>query len=135
MIKLKFNIPLYDFDVTLLQIESKGDKEDVVKFMKGIKCQEQFITGVTDYIEKGAINGGETYRNFDLRKILVIFCPMKNESTRAEVYSHEKRHIEDRVMQHASVDDIESAGLLAGFLGRKFYQFMQLVKKDSNGNR
>ena len=54
---------------------------------------------------------------------------MKNERTRANVYSHEKRHIEDRVLQYASVDDIESAGLLAGFLGEKFYDFDKLVKR------
>lgn len=51
----------------------------------------------------------------------------ENESQREEVYAHEKRHIEDRIMKWASVDDIESAGLLAGFLGTKFYEFKKRI--------
>lgn len=37
--------------------------------------------------------------------------------------------MEDRVMRWASVDDIESAGLLAGYLGRMFYRFNNIVNK------
>ena len=129
MKKTRFNIPLYDVDVTLIQVESKDDKDEVERFMRQIKCQDEFIQEVRAYIEKGCINGGETYRNLDIRKILVIFCPFKNDSTRAEVYSHEKRHIENRVMEYMSVKDIESAGLLAGFLGKEFYKFWNLVHK------
>lgn len=129
MITYKFDIPIYDIRIDLIQVENKEDANGVVRFMQTIKCQQEFIDDVTENIKKGCVNGGETFRNFDLRKMLIIFYPMENEETRAEVYSHEKRHIEDRVMQHESVDDIESAGLLAGFLGRQFYKFWNKVTK------
>lgn len=129
MITYKFDIPIYDIRIDLIQVENKDDANGVVRFMQTIKCQQEFIDEVTENIKKGYFNGGETFRNFDLRKMLIIFYPMENEETRAEVYSHEKRHIEDRVMQHESVDDIESAGLLAGFLGRQFYKFWNKVTK------
>lgn len=129
MKKTRFNIPLYDIGVTLIQVESRDDKDEVERFMRQIKCQDEFIQEVRSYIEKGCIDGGETYRNLDMRKILVIFCPFKNDTIRAEVYSHEKRHIEDRVMEYMSVKDVESAGLLAGFLGKEFYKFWNLVHK------
>lgn len=129
MITYKFDIPIYDIRIDLIQVENKEDANGVVRFMRAIKCQQEFIDEVTEYIKRGCFNGGETFRNFDLRKMLIIFYPMENEETRAEVYSHEKRHIEDRVMQHESVDDIESAGLLAGFLGRQFYKFWNKVTK------
>lgn len=124
---LKFNIPLYGVHVDLVQVETKDDKDGVIKLMRAIKCQQEFINEITDYIERGCYNGGNTYRNLDLKDILVIFCPMSDEETRAEVYAHEKRHIEDRVMQFTSVDDIESAGLLAGYLGRMFFKFWNKV--------
>ena len=127
MKKLKFTIPIYDFDITLIQIEGKEDKEKVIPFMNAMKCQQEFIDEVTDYIERECVDGGETYRNFDMRKILVIFCPMSNKKMQANIYSHEKRHIEDRVLEFSSVNDIESAGLLAGFLGGKFYEFWNKV--------
>lgn len=126
---LKFDIPIYNIHVDLVQVETKDDKAGVIKFMRAIECEQKFINEFTDYIERGCYNGGNTYRNFDFRRILVIFYPMSDEETRAEVYAHEKRHIEDRVMQHASVDDIESAGLLAGYLGKMFYRFNNIVNK------
>lgn len=127
---LKFDIPLYNIHVDLVQVETKDDKDGVIKFMRAIKCEQEFINEFADYIERGYYNGGSTYRDMDLRKILVIFFPTSDDETRAELYAHEKRHIEDRVMQHASVNDIESAGLLAGYLGRMFYRFNNLVNKS-----
>lgn len=124
---LKFDIPLYGIHVVLGQVETKDDKDGVIKFMRAIKCELEFINEFADYIERGYYDGGSTYRDMDLRKILVIFYPMSDEETRAQIYAHEKRHIEDRVMQWASVDDIESAGLLAGYLGRMFFKFWNKV--------
>lgn len=97
--------------------------------MSAIKCQQEFIDEVTDDIERGYVNGGETYRNFDMRRILVIFYPMSNKKMQAKVYSHEKRHIEDRVLEFCGINNIESAGYLAGFLGEKFYEFWNKVTK------
>ena len=54
---------------------------------------------------------------------------MSSEKNRDNCYSHEKRHIEDRVLEWYSVNDIESAGLLAGFLGEKFADFEKMQKK------
>lgn len=129
MKKLKFNIPIYDFDITLVQIEEKSDKVKVLSAMKDIKCTQAHMDSVSDYIDRGCYGGGDTFYNFDIRAMVIVFYTFRSEESRWEVYSHEKRHIEDRVLQYTHVDDIESAGLLAGYLGRKFYQFMQLVKK------
>lgn len=126
---LKFNIPLYGIHVDLVQVETKDDKDGVIRFMRAIKCRQEFINEIGDAIERGCYNGGDTFRDMNLRKILVIFYRMEDEETRAQIYAHEKRHIEDRVMQWASVDDIESAGLLAGYLGRMFYRFNNIVNK------
>ena len=125
----KFNIPIYDVHVDMIQVEGKEDAEGVVRFMQAIKCKQEFVDEVTGYIKKECMDGGEVYRNFDLRKMLVIFCPFKTEETRAEVYCHEKRHIEDRIMQFYNVNDIESAGLLAGYLGRHFFKFWNIITK------
>jgi len=128
MKKLSFKIPLYGIDVTLVQVEDKSDSKSVKSLLLSLKAKECDINDVVSGIERDCFNGGETFRAFDLRKILVIFYTMKSERQRANLYSHEKRHIEDRVLQYASVDDVESAGLLAGFLGEKFYDFEKLVK-------
>lgn len=127
MKSFSFEIPIYNIHVDLVQIEGKEDTKDVLRFMRSIKCDQEYIDDISDCIARGRYNGGDTFRNFDLRRILVIFTTFSDEETREEVYAHEKRHIEDRVMEHESVNDIESAGLLAGFLARKFYQFKKKV--------
>lgn len=129
MKKMKFRVPLYDFTVTLVEVESKEDKESVLSIMRGIKCPQEYMDSSADYIDRGCYDGGDTFYNFDIKEFFIVFYGFKSERMRQNVYSHEKRHVEDRIMQHTNVDDIESAGMLAGFLGEKFYEFRQLVSK------
>ena len=127
MVKLDFQIPLYKVDITLLQVESKEDESAVTELLKSIDAED--IEYTINGIRRGAVNGGDTYWNLELRRIIVVFYLMEDNMSRAEVYSHEKRHIEDRILKFYSVDDIESAGLLAGFLGERFYEFWNKVVK------
>lgn len=132
MVKYKFTLPIYDMKITLIQIEDKFDFQGVKKVLSTINVQDEYLEEVQENIENGSYNGGSTFRNMKILSIIVIFYPMKSEIIRADVYSHEKRHIEDRILEWMSVNDIESAGLLAGYLGKKFYQFTNKVLKLSN---
>ncbi len=132
MVKYKFTLPIYDMKITLIQIENKFDFQRVKKVLSTINVQDEYLEEVQENIENGSYNGGSTFRNMKMLSIIVIFYPMKSEIIRADVYSHEKRHIEDRILEWMSVNDIESAGLLAGYLGKKFYQFTNKVLKLSN---
>ena len=127
MKKMEFQLPYYKVDITLLQVESEKDADKVATFLKSMDVEDPEY--VLDGIRRGAVNGGETYRNLDNKRIVVFFYPMEDNTHRAEIYSHEKRHIEDRVLEFFGVNDIESAGLLAGFLGEKFYEFWNMVTK------
>ena len=132
MIKYKFTLPIYNIKITLIQIEDKFDFQGVKKVLSTINVQDEYLEEVQENIENGSYNGGVTFRNMKMLSIVVIFYPMKSETIRAEVYSHEKRHIEDRILEWMLVKDIESAGLLAGYLGIKLYQFTNKVLKLSN---
>lgn len=127
MKKMEFKLPYYKVDVTLLQVECKEDENDVIESLTSIDAEDPEYT--LEGIRRGAVNGGDTYRDLNNKRILVLFYPMEDNIHRAEIYSHEKRHIEDRVLKFFGVNDIESAGLLAGFLGEKFYEFWNIVTK------
>ena len=127
MEKLEFQLPYYKVDITLLQVESEKDIDDVAAFLKSVDANDPEYT--LDGIRRGAVNGGDTYRDLNNKRMVVLFYPMEDNTHRAEIYSHEKRHIEDRVLEFYGVNDIESAGLLAGFLGEKFYEFWNKVTK------
>lgn len=129
MIRYNFKIPLYYVDVTLIQVESEKDANSVETILKNIKTDKEYLDDTVGNIKRGCMNGGDTYRNLDLKKFVVIFYRMSSEKNRDNCYSHEKRHIEDRVLEWYSVNDIESAGLLAGFLGEKFSDFEKMQKK------
>lgn len=126
MKKRSFVIPFYKVSVTLLQIEGAQDEKAVLPYLRKVKASKEGIDYMLDGIRNGAVNGGDTYRDLEHKQMIVFFYPMENELKRAEIYSHEKRHIEDRVLQFFRVDDIESAGLLAGYLGEQFYKFERL---------
>lgn len=128
MKKMDFQLPYYKVDITLLQIESENDVDEVATLLKSIDAEDPEYT--LDGIRRGAVNGGDTYRDLEHKRMLVLFYPMEDDLRRVEIYSHEKRHIEDRVLDFYGVDDVESAGLLAGFLGEKFYEFWKLVTKE-----
>ena len=129
MVRLNFRIPLYEVDVTLIQVETAADADAVETLLKDIKADEECLNDTVAGIRRGCCNGGDTYRNLDLKKVIVIFYKITSERQRDNVYSHEKRHIEDRVLEWYGVNDIESAGLLAGFLGEKFHMFERKIKK------
>lgn len=126
MKKLHFKIPLYEVNVTLVQSEGKSDTDAIKKILMANHVKKEYIEDIVDGVARGGCNGGETFRDFRYKRMLVFFYPFENDRRRAETYSHEKRHIEDRVLEYFSVDDIESAGLLAGFLGGMFYKFERL---------
>ena len=130
MVKISFKIPLYYVDVMLVQVESADDAEEVGTLLRNIKADREYAEDTVNAIKRGCTNGGDTYRNLDLKKVVVIFYKITSERERNNVYSHEKRHIEDRVMEWYGVNDIESAGLLAGFLGEKFGEFEKRVRKQ-----
>lgn len=122
----RFKIPLYKIHVTLVQSEDKSEADEVRKILARNHIDKEYIEDIVDGVRRGGCNGGDTFRDFRYKRIFVFFYPYENEVIRAEVYSHEKRHIEDRVLEYFGVKDIESAGLLAGFLGEQFYKFERL---------
>ena len=121
MKKTEFNIPIYDFDVTILEVESKEDKDEVNTILSNSFLHKESIDEVLGYIEDGSMNGGDTFRNLYHRKFVVVLYPFKDIETRREVINHEKRHIEDRVLEYCGITDIEASAYLAGYISKFMY--------------
>lgn len=121
MKKTEFKIPIYDFDVTILEVESKEDKAEVNTILSNLIPDKESINEVLGYIEDGCMNGGDTFRNMLCKKFVVVLCPFKDVETRREVINHEKRHIEDRVLEYCGVKDIEASAYLAGYISKFMY--------------
>jgi len=116
-----FNIPLYDYKVTLVEIESRKDVMGVIGILKKNDIPNDAIGEEINFINSDKHNGGNIYRNLNKKKFLIILYRMTSASKRLEVLGHEKRHIEDRLAEHCGIDDIEAMGYLAGYLTKKLF--------------
>lgn len=129
MKRYSFNVPLYDYDVTLVQVDSKDDKSRIEAFLRTQKIDKEYINESCNNIEDNYSDGGHTFYNKGLKSIVVVFYVFTNVESLENVYSHEKRHIEDRILSHCSVDDMEASAYLSGYLGVQFYKFKQMKAK------
>lgn len=128
MIKTKFTVPIYNVDVLIIQVESKEDLEIVKKTIKWINPTEEIINEIADNTKNEDVNGGILVRNDGWKRYLCLFYPFTCADRKIETYDHEKRHLEDRIMNLCEVHDEESAALLAGYLGVKFRNFEKLTE-------
>lgn len=133
MVKIEFLTPYYWYKITLLQVESSEDLELVYGYLKSNKLDDETVEEIKYNIENDYLDGGETNWNSSRKMIIAVFYKTTNNITRANIYSHEKRHIEDRILQHCKIDDMEAAAYLSGFLGEKFYQLWSKVEKAKKG--
>ncbi len=124
MKKLKFAVPLYEINVTLIQVEGVEDVDDVKACCEDIELTAEDTEAVLDIIKQDKHGVADTFRNFEKGQMLVIFYRMTNGRTKINCYGHEKRHVEDRILQWCGVDDIEAAAYLAGFLSEQFNDFI-----------
>ena len=120
---ISFKIPIYKFSVTLVEINGAEDETPVRKLLGGRSISVSDIESVCDIVRRGAINGGDLFYNFSTQSAVVVFYPMSGLGDKVNIYCHEKRHLEDRVMEFASVNDPEAVAYLAGFLGEKMWDF------------
>lgn len=117
----RINIPIYDFRLDLLEVENSDDVVLLAKFFKSVRLDDEISLEILDAVKNGDVDGGWTISNFGLKRILVVLLKMRTEAQRRKVLAHEKRHVEDDILEHASVNDKEAAGYLAGYLGKFMY--------------
>ena len=120
MKKLKFAVPLYDIDVTLLQVEGKDDENAVLDECKQYNISEEIGEELHDTISNDRCDGASTFWNGGLHVAVIVFYRMESTKRKGVCYSHEKRHLEDKILKFCGIDDGEAAAYLAGFLSEYF---------------
>lgn len=119
----EFEVPIYGVQVTLIEIEGPKDAKEITPYLKWADASPSSVEDCLNAIKNNCMNGGDTWRNLLQRQIVCVIYKCESLKKKYEIIGHEKRHIEDRILQFFNVDDIESAGLLAGFLTTKMFNF------------
>ena len=115
---VRFSVPPYKVNVALIQVEGAADEERAKECCEEMGLGDKDTSAVLNAIKSGGHDYGDTFHDFMHRQILVVFYRMT--SSRTNAYGHEKRHVEDRILQWCGIDDMESAAYLAGFLSEYF---------------
>ena len=116
---LKFNIKIYDWDVFYIEVESKKDAKKVVNKLKSIGVPMDAMDDVGPAIKNNAQNGGEHFYYLPRRWSIILMYKTSNNSRKFEIICHEKRHIEDRIMEHLGLEGTEAGAFIAGYIAKK----------------
>lgn len=128
------NVPLFDIRVKLIQLDFGDTYEDLFKVIKTYELDEQLVADFKDNLSRKAKNGAITCSRLSTHDIFIVFYPFTNEDKMTEVYLHEKRHVEDKILAFCLVDDRETAAYLAGNIGVKFIKFQKNVIQKFKSN-
>lgn len=115
----KIHIPIFDYDLTVVEIEVNDNGRQLSKLMKGFECKEEDIDSQQEYIDKHCMDGGNCFRNLDKKSFLVILLPCTSEGRRRNVLAHELRHVVDRLCEHINIEDIETPAYITGYIYEK----------------
>jgi hypothetical protein len=117
----KVRIPIFNHSLNVFEITNKRDADKLIKELKSLRIlNENDEKEIRDNIENGADGACTYYRKADCTLVVVIYM-QSNQDRRREVLSHEKRHVEDHILEHLGIDDMESAAYLAGYLAREVF--------------
>lgn len=117
----KVKIPIFNHTLNVFEVTNKRDTDKLVKELKSLKIiNKDDEQEIRDNIENECDGACTFYRKTDCTLVVVIYI-QGNQDRRREVLAHEKRHVEDNILKHLGIDDLESAAYLAGYLAREVF--------------
>lgn len=122
---IKFKIPIYDWKITIALIESVEDASSLATILKPFRVDKNSLEKELAFVRNNSFDGGDTWRDFDRREGLIIVFRCTSKAVLYEVINHEKRHLVDRILQWARIDDLEAAAYLDGYISKQLFTKMQ----------
>jgi hypothetical protein len=122
MIEKIIDIPIYDWDVTFLIVEDKKDIPDLNKWYN--LFQARYMGDLNKEFDN-IKNAGQTFIDRTAQKILVTIFPCTNFAEKLVTIGHEKRHVEDLILEECGINDKEAAAYLSGYLSQHMFYFIK----------
>lgn len=115
------NVEIYHHKIKLIEVNKKDKYSKLEEILYQYNLPSDTLNDIKYNIENKCINGGWTISSMSRRLSLVIILPCSNKESRRDVINHEKRHIEDDILEHCGVNDKEASAYLAGYLSKYMY--------------
>jgi hypothetical protein len=117
----KVKIPIFNHSLSVFEVTNKRDTDKLVKELKSLKIiNKDDEQEIRENIENECDGACTFYRKVDCTLVVVIYI-QSNQDRRREVLAHEKRHVEDNILNTLGIDDKESAAYLAGYLAKEVF--------------
>lgn len=115
---IKFEVPIYDWEVNVL-IASKKDTDQLNRILKKFKIPKKNRENTIFELKKGYW-GGDHFYNRLYQESIILVCNSKSTQGLSKILFHELRHLEDRILETMSVENnAEAAAFLSGYICRK----------------
>ena len=115
---IKFEVPIYDWEVKIL-IASKKDADQINRILKKFKIPKKNRENTIFELKKGYWGGDHIYNRLSQRSIILV-SNCKSIQGLSKILFHELRHLEDRILETMSVENnTEAAAFLSGYIYRK----------------
>lgn len=121
MIIKKVKIPIYNVNVTYIELDKDDSDDCVLSYMLKIRADNDEVESIRDNIKGKSKNGGVTYLRRATKEILTIIFPSSSERERRNTISHELYHIVDSVGEWCDLCCAESKAYLQGYLSEILY--------------
>lgn len=134
MQRIDLKIPIYDWSLTLIVIESKNDTTALKE------CFEELLIDDVEVIEKienDCFDGGETYTNQSEKYSVILVYRCLNPKMFHNCFNHEKNHFLYKMGEHLGIrDEKEASAYLDGYISEQVYdQIEPYLSKLKNQNK
>lgn len=119
MKRMDIQIPIYNWNVTIVTIYDKDDEYPIKKLLNEFEIIDD---DAIDNVINERYNGGETYVNAGSRKAVLLIYKYDSINTFHNIINHEKRHLIDRIGDiHLIRDEKEAIAYLDGYVSEQIY--------------
>lgn len=126
MKQVNFKVPIYNWNFTLISIDSAADAGKVMAIARKLSFPDQDT--LIEQIKKKSYDGGKTYTNRNVRHVVVIIFSQTSKQKFFNTLNHEKRHVVDDILEWHDVHDKEAAAYLDGFISEELYKHLKQSK-------
>ena len=114
----KFKIRIYDWDVYYIEAENSKDSKRINKKLIHIGVSKKIRKIHVNNIAGGAKDGGVHIYDVHKRQSTIIIYETTSHKEKMDILCHEKRHVEDRIIDHLSLGGTEAGAFIAGYIMR-----------------
>lgn len=111
----KFDIPIFDWSLTLIQIEQQSDYKKAYKTMKKFGLDDnqlQFHFGNITNSRDGGLHG----HNNSKRESIIFLHRMSHFGCRLKIMAHELNHLVNSILNVCEIEDMETSAYLSGYI-------------------